>query len=35
VMRFDTNIKEISLKIQKSGSDEVKEIVLEKEYLIK
>ena len=33
-MRFDTNIKELLLKVQKPGSDEIKEILLKKEYLM-
>jgi len=34
LMRFDTNIKELLLKVQKPGSDEIKEILLKKEYLM-
>ena len=34
LMRFDTNIKELLLKVQKPGSNEVKEILLKKEYLM-
>jgi len=33
-MRFDTNIEELLLKVQKPGSDEIKEILLKKEYLM-
>ena len=34
LMRFDTNVKEMKFKIKKAGSEEVQEVVLEKEYLI-
>ncbi len=33
-MRFDSDIKELLLKVQKPGSDEIKEILLKKEYLM-
>ncbi len=34
LMRFEKNVKELTLKLQKPGSEEVKEIVLKKELLI-
>ncbi|MBN2017293.1 MAG: aspartyl protease family protein [Candidatus Cloacimonetes bacterium] len=33
LMRFDTNVKDLKLKIHKAGSEDVREIVLKKEYL--
>jgi len=34
VMRFDSNTKELLVKVQKPESDEAKEILLKKEYLM-
>ncbi len=34
LMRFDSNIKELLVKVQKPESEEAKEILLKKEYLI-
>ncbi len=34
LMRFDTQVKELNLEIQKPGGEEAKEIILKKEYLV-